>query len=255
MALTLFLGSLGISFDFFSLSSVKFLSFRAPSIVVDVFFLASLQSALSHFSIWKNPHRITASDPSWPAPWRQRSRGLHHRRGSFQAIGEELQEFIRLQCHSWLGFSKAGTALVTALSCNIYYRRIARSFYGILLLLWQKSQMPKIQTEREAVRKKNLEDFSASHSISAQPAGQKESFPGELTRNFLVFSVSSSPHSFWLSSIRVPFEAFFKGLENKVGWGVGKGGWVKKEARNYRKSTGGNSRATNCDCCPQNEVE
>lgn len=34
----------------------------------------------------------------------------------------------------------------------------------------------------------------------------------QLTLNFLVSNVSSSPHSFWLSSIRVPLERFFKGL-------------------------------------------
>lgn len=35
----------------------------------------------------------------------------------------------------------------------------------------------------------------------------------ELTLNFLVSKVSSSPHSFWLSSISVPSEAFLRGLE------------------------------------------
>lgn len=34
----------------------------------------------------------------------------------------------------------------------------------------------------------------------------------ELTLNFLVSKVSSSPHSFWLSSISVPSEAFLRGL-------------------------------------------
>lgn len=36
-----------------------------------------------------------------------------------------------------------------------------------------------------------------------------------LTRNFLV-SRSSSPHSFWLSSMRAPSEAFFRGLGVRV---------------------------------------
>lgn len=35
--------------------------------------------------------------------------------------------------------------------------------------------------------------------------------PAGLTRNFLA-SRSSSSHSFWLSSMRAPSEAFFRGL-------------------------------------------